>query len=75
VLQGPLFSPLRDLTQFNAVQLDVEAGTLVWPNGADFDPATLHDWPLVRGELERRAAGWQAAGEQRANKRMEPTRR
>ena len=22
----------------------------MWPNGADFDPATLHDWPAVRGE-------------------------
>jgi hypothetical protein len=22
---------------------------LVWPNGADFYPATLHDWPLVQG--------------------------
>jgi hypothetical protein len=24
-----------------------EAGTLVWPNDADFDPSTLHDWPNV----------------------------
>ena len=23
----------------------------MWPNGADFDPATLHDWPSVREEL------------------------
>ena len=36
---------------FNRVTLDSEAGTLVSPNGADFDPSTLHDWPNVRDEL------------------------
>jgi hypothetical protein len=45
VLAGQLFGPLRDLSLFNQVQLDPEVHTLVWPNGADFDPATLHDWP------------------------------
>ena len=30
---------------FEQVVIDPEAHTLVWPNGADFDPATLHDWP------------------------------
>jgi hypothetical protein len=58
VLHGPLFGPLRDQATFNGVTLDAEAGTLVWPNGADFDPATLHDWPDVRDELVSRAAGW-----------------
>ncbi|MDQ2899086.1 MAG: hypothetical protein M3Y07_04705 [Acidobacteriota bacterium] len=29
---------------FNQVHIDPEVNTLVWPNGADFDPATLHDW-------------------------------
>ena len=61
VLHGALFRPLRDLATFNQVQVDNEAGTLVWPNGADFDPATLHDWPRVRDELVRRAASWNAA--------------
>ena len=61
VLHGALFRPLRDLAMFNQVQLDGEAGTLVWPNGADFDPATLHDWPQVRDELASRAAAWEAA--------------
>ncbi len=76
VLQGVLFGPLQDPDTFNAVTLDSEAGTLVWPNGADFDPATLHDWPTVAEELATRARAWaQPAGEQRANKRMEPTRR
>ena len=32
VLRGPLFGPLQDSTMFNAVTLDTEVGTLVWPN-------------------------------------------
>jgi hypothetical protein len=76
VLHGELFGPLRDLATFNAVKLDVEAGTLVWPNGADFDPATLHDWPDVSEELAERARSWAAPrSDQRAGTRMEPTRR
>jgi hypothetical protein len=59
VLYGALFGPLQDLATFNAVTLDSEAGTLVWPNGADFDPATLHDWPTVRDELAVRALEWE----------------
>ena len=27
------------------VRLDPEVHTVVWPTGADFDPAILHDWP------------------------------
>ena len=44
-LGGTLFSPLRDKKIFGQVRIDPECHTLVWPNGADFDPATLHDWP------------------------------
>jgi uncharacterized protein DUF2442 len=75
VLYGVLFEPLQDLATFNAVTLDPEAGTLVWPNGADFDPATLHDWPEVKEELAARARHWMASSDQRARRRMEPTRR
>jgi len=53
---GSLFGPLQDLAVFNAVTLDAEAGTLVWPNGTDFDPATLRDWPNVVDELYERSA-------------------
>ena len=58
VLSGQLFRPLRDLSVFNQVQVDPEVRTLVWPNGADFDPATLHDWPLYAEELAERARSW-----------------
>ncbi len=61
VLAGQLFGPLRDLVIFNQVELDQLAGTVVWPNGADFDPATLHDWPQHAAELAERAKGWVAA--------------
>ena len=75
VLHGALYGPLRDLATFNAVRLDAEVGTLVWPNDADFDPATLHDWPNVIEELTARAQAWAASTSGRqANKRMEPTR-
>ncbi len=76
VLHGVLFGPLRESAMFNAVRLDEEAGTLVWPNGADFDPATLHDWPQVKDELAARAQAWSnPESNERANPRMEPTRR
>src|SRR5438309_8657347 len=58
MLAGELYGPLRELSVFNQVRLDPEVRTLVWPNGADFDPATLHDWPeesAARGS--RRALG------------------
>ena len=74
VLRGALFGPLQDAVLFNQVALDPEAGTLVWPNGADFDPATLHDWPQVGEELAVRARSWpDRASEKQPNSRMEPT--
>ena len=60
VLGGELFGPLRDLSLFNQVQLDPEAQTLVWPNGADFDPATLHDWPDVVQALIAQTKEWES---------------
>jgi hypothetical protein len=58
MLAGSLFGPLQNIELFNQVRLDSEVHTLVWPNGADFDPATLHDWPAHAAELQSRAAGW-----------------
>ena len=61
VLAGELFGPLRNLEVFNQVRVDPEVHTLVWPNGADFDPATLHDWPLYADALKARAKEWERA--------------
>lgn len=60
ILAGELYGPLRDLTVFDQVQLDPEVQTVVWPNGADFDPATLHDWPQHLDALLARARQWAA---------------
>jgi hypothetical protein len=58
VLRGVLFGPLTNLELFNAVRLDTESHTLVWPNGADFDPAVLHDWPQREAAMKALARGW-----------------
>lgn len=58
VLAGEIYQPLRDLSLFNQVSIDPEIHTLVWPNGADFDPATLHDWPQHAKELKAQAQRW-----------------
>ena len=59
VLGGAMYRPLRDVAFFNQVQLDQEAHTLVWPNGADFDPATLHDWPAHVEAMTARVQQWE----------------
>ncbi len=58
VLAGELFGPLRDVSLFEQVSVDPEVHTLVWPTGADFDPATLHDWPEHVDALTARARKW-----------------
>lgn len=58
VLAGEIFGPLTDARLFDQVRLDAEARTLVWPNGADFDPATLHDWPEEGPRLASLAQSW-----------------
>lgn len=59
VLAGELYKPLLDLSLFNQVRIDPEVHTLVWPNGADFDPATLHDWNDHVQALIARARQWE----------------
>jgi hypothetical protein len=62
VLVGEIYGPLRERSVFGAVKIDPEVHTLVWPNGADFDPATLHDWPVYEAALHERARSWEAVG-------------
>jgi hypothetical protein len=59
ILAGELYGPLRNLSLFNQVRIDPEVHTLVWPNGADFDPATLHDWPQQVEAWTARAKQWE----------------
>ena len=60
VLTGELYGPLRDLELFNQVRIDPDVKTLVWPNGADFDPATLHEWPANEQAFRELARRWEA---------------
>lgn len=50
ILHGHYYGHLRDLKLFEQVRLDSEVHTLVWPNEADFDPATLYNWHYGEGE-------------------------
>lgn len=59
VLAGELYGPLLDLELFNQVAVDPEVKTLVWPNGADFDPETLHDWSEHKDAFAARAREWE----------------
>jgi hypothetical protein len=46
---------------FSRVSFDSEIHTVTWPNGADFDPAVLHDWPAHRDSFVEAAKSWKKA--------------
>lgn len=58
ILEGVIYQPLQDEYLFNQVEIDPEVHTLVWPNGADFDPETLRNWPKYAEEMKRMAERW-----------------
>lgn len=66
VLEGEIYGPLRDSKLFAAVEVDPEVHTLVWPSGADFDPAILHDWPEHEPAMRDLAKRWALAGAAKA---------
>jgi hypothetical protein len=42
-LRGPVFERVRtEISFFKAVRVDPDAGTIVWPNGADLAPEVLY---------------------------------
>ena len=61
ILEGELYGPLRDPAAFSQVALDPEVHTVVWPGGADFDPAMLHDWPEHEAAFRAAARRWNLA--------------
>ena len=59
-LWGPVFEPLLNPSYFRRAYVDPDAGTVVWPNGADFAPETLHSLALASRRVTRRPAARQA---------------
>lgn len=61
VLHGRMYGPLRDPEFFRKVRIDPDVPTLVWPNDADFDPATLRHWPEYLPHLLELVDRWKQA--------------
>lgn len=59
LLRGEVYGPLREESFFKQAQLDPEVKTIVWPNGADFEPSLLCNWEQVKNELATRALTWE----------------
>jgi hypothetical protein len=58
VLKGEIYGPLRDVSIFARASVDPEVHTVVWPNGADFDPAILHNWSKDEPAMRDLANTW-----------------
>lgn len=58
LLEGPVFEPLKDPDYFARAELDLVAGTVVWPNGADFAPEALYELATeVQSTIPRDSSG------------------
>jgi len=58
ILKGDIYGPLNNVSYFNKVVLDKEVNTILWPNGADFDPSLLYSWGSYIDELTQCAHQW-----------------
>ena len=54
ILDGPVFAPLRDHSEFRRVRVDEETRTVAWPNGADLDPDVIYGHYKPEGEPSAR---------------------
>lgn len=55
LLKGPIFEPLLARKTFAKARLDLECGTVVWPNGADLAPEALYELDEVPVRSGRKA--------------------
>lgn len=51
-----VFAALQNPSFFAQVFVDREAGTIVWPNGADLDPDVLYDAAVTSGHASDKRA-------------------
>jgi len=58
ILYGKIFGPPRNPDFFRQVRIDPEVPTIVWPNGADFDPETLYYWDEYMPAFKEMAERW-----------------
>ncbi|MEO6454535.1 MAG: DUF2442 domain-containing protein [Ginsengibacter sp.] len=58
ILYGEIYGPLKDADFFKSATLDKEIHTIVWPNGADFEPSLLYNWEDNIDEISSRAKSW-----------------
>lgn len=60
LLDLPVFSPLRERAEFEAVFVDRETGTIAWPTGADLDRDVIYG--IVKPGGSTRARVWVPQG-------------
>lgn len=54
LLDWPVFAPLRERKDFEAVYVDPESGTLAWPTGADLDRDVIYGSVDAQGSTRAR---------------------
>lgn len=60
-LTGPVFEPVNDPEYFVHVDVDEVAGSIYWPNGADFCPDFVYSLPEAEPPVSPPPLGFQPA--------------